>query len=323
MRKARDSSRWDARPATCGGQNAQNKANWPQTGRKDPRQGPRHSRCHPCGRQACETNPIPAGRDAAWGPGFPSRPSGLPVNCAKQTQFRQRRRRGKCFVRRELWWIEQSMSLGETKAVSRLRIADWAQTSARATNRAKRTQFPVSRALGNARLCKTKPICPAVRVSDKANRAKQSQFSRRCRAWLRGRGRGMLYKQSQFPPGQQEGQLLCEKGVMVNCTFDRPRRNKANSGGWDTPGGTTSRAVAWARCAKQTQFAPEGPAGRGTNKANLGKPGGDPGSRLCKTKPICPAVPGVAWGPGTWDAVQTKGATSILRTAHAERRSCL
>jgi hypothetical protein len=37
-----------------------------------------------------ETKPIPAGRDAAWGSGFPSHPSALPVDCAKQTQFRQR-----------------------------------------------------------------------------------------------------------------------------------------------------------------------------------------------------------------------------------------
>jgi hypothetical protein len=43
-----------------------------------------------------------------------------------------------------------------------------------------------------------------------------------------GVGRGMLYKQSQFPPEQKEGQSLGAKGVMVNNTSDRPRQNKAN-----------------------------------------------------------------------------------------------
>jgi hypothetical protein len=53
-------------------------------------------------------------------------------------------------------------------------------------------------------------------------------------------------KQSQLPPWRQEGQRLARKRVMVNGTSDRPRQNKAN----------------------------------------FGKPGWDPGSRLCKTKPI-------------------------------------
>jgi hypothetical protein len=55
--------------------------------------------------------------------------------------------------------------------------------------------------------------------------AKQTQCARRGR----GAGRGMLYKQSQFPAGQKEGQVLGGKGVMVNRTSDRPRQNKANS----------------------------------------------------------------------------------------------
>ncbi len=53
----------------------------------------RGCRCCCYRSQVCETKPIPAGRDAAWGPGFPARPSGLAVNCAKQTQFRQRERK--------------------------------------------------------------------------------------------------------------------------------------------------------------------------------------------------------------------------------------
>jgi hypothetical protein len=106
-------------------------------------------------------------------------------------------------------------------------------------------------------------------------------------------------KQTQFPPQRLEGQRLGGKGVMVNSTFDRPRQNKANSGGSDAPGGTTGGVAAWAQCAKQTQSAPGGPAGRGTNKANWAgrqrrrhrrarscetKPIG--GSEPCQTKPI-------------------------------------
>jgi hypothetical protein len=54
---------------------------------------------NPIGRsQSCKTKPIPAGRDAPWGPGFPARPSGLAVNCAKQSQFR-RVGRGKTIVK--------------------------------------------------------------------------------------------------------------------------------------------------------------------------------------------------------------------------------
>ncbi len=87
-----------------------------------------------------------------------------------------------------------------------------------------------------------------------------------------GAGRGMLYKQSQFPPDQKEGQVLGGKGVMVNTTFDKPQQNKANSpiadcglperpGNWHPPGGVglgtdlppPTRA---GDCAKQTQFGP-------------------------------------------------------------------
>jgi len=98
--------------------------------------------------------------------------------------------------------------------------------------------------------CETKPI------------------SRLWREWTRaGRGKGAIAaepdrtKRSQFPPARQEGQALCRKGVMVNWTCRGFRQNKANSAGWDAAGGATSGAVAWAQCAKQTQFAPDGPAG--------------------------------------------------------------
>jgi hypothetical protein len=43
-------------------------------------------------------------------------------------------------------------------------------------------------------------------------------------------GQRQLYKQSQFPAEQKEGQSLGWKGVMVNSTFDGPRQNKAKLG---------------------------------------------------------------------------------------------
>jgi hypothetical protein len=50
------------------------------------------------------------------------------------------------------------------------------------------------------------------------NCAKQSQFP----------AQGVWYKQTQFSPGGQEGQVSCGKGVMVNWTCTRRRKNKAN-----------------------------------------------------------------------------------------------
>ncbi len=50
-----------------------------------------------------------------------------------------------------------------------------------------------------------------------------------------GRGRWMLYKQTQFPPDQHDGQVLYEKGLMVHCTIEGRWQNKANFGasaGW-------------------------------------------------------------------------------------------
>jgi hypothetical protein len=73
------------RPTTSGlrGQNAQNKPNSRRPG-------------YPTVPIPCrlyQTKPIPASRNAAWGSGFPSHPSVPPVDCAKQTQFRQREKK--------------------------------------------------------------------------------------------------------------------------------------------------------------------------------------------------------------------------------------
>ncbi len=97
----------------------------------------------------------------------------------------------------------------------------------------------------SAQLRQTNPIC--ARGADRT-RYKQSQFgtsrARACPELAEGTPnlRRVDYaKESQFRPRRQDGQRLCEKGVMVNSTFNRPRQNKANS-----------RGVA--QRAKQTQF---------------------------------------------------------------------
>jgi hypothetical protein len=114
-------------------------------------------------------------------------------------------------------------------------------------------------------------------------------------------------KQSQFPPEQQEEQVLCGEGVMVNRTRNRLRQNKANWGGvssvkcqvlswrsrWPSlhtsdfrrkadrprrivqnePNFGDSASHRRAKRAKQTQFGGAGPSSQGTivqNEANLG-----------------------------------------------------
>ena len=48
---------------------------------------------------------------------------------------------------------------------------------------------------------------------------------------------------ANFRQEQQEGQVLCGKGVMVNCTFDRPRQNKANFPAGTRPAGTGAEGM--------------------------------------------------------------------------------
>ncbi len=80
-------------------------------------------------------------------------------------------------------------------------------------------------------------------------------------------------KQTQFRQRKKKRQVLCEKGVMVNCTLHRPWQNKANCPAG--PGGTRDKS------AEQNQF---GPGVR--KRARAGRLGAPAGDRLCKTKPI-------------------------------------
>ena len=91
--------------------------------------------------------------------------------------------------------------------------------------------------IGRSKLCKTKPISPCGVGTSGTNRAKQSQFARE----------------------RQMGQVLLEKGVVVNCTCISPWQNKANSRRYRTgrDPGNGGRAVSY----KQSQFPRETPAG--------------------------------------------------------------
>jgi hypothetical protein len=113
---------------------------------------------------------------------------------------------------------------------------------------AKQSQFGGS-SRGWSLWCETKPI-PRLRISDWGL---GTDLRRDARCGPPGQGPVVQTKPiarrgapRRCPAEQQKGQVLCGKGFMVNSTSDRPRQNKAN----------------------------------------LGKPGWDPGSRLCRTKPI-------------------------------------
>ncbi len=177
---------------------AQNRANLPPAGRQSLR-----------GDQLCKTNPIPAaGADRAkqtrFGLAWTRLERGRPKD-AKQTQFGGRRAGANRTDR-----AKQSQSVpGQGRR--------WGQSCKTnpipgvGADRGKQTRFPVSRAAGNPRLCETKPIHP--------------------RAPKIGRGRpgSNCAKRSQFHRTDREGQALCGKGVMVNWTRRRRRRNEPNS----------------------------------------------------------------------------------------------
>ncbi len=166
----------------------------------------------------------------------------------------------------------------------------------------KQSQFPAGQGVGkgrHGRLCKTNPSC--TRREESVGQAGTPNAVHRVWEPDPPYTRLNCAKQTQFPLRGQEGQRLGRKGVMVNSTSDRPRQNKANSGGWDASGGTTGRAVAWARCAKQTQFLdcgfPERHRATGVRLrrscrfADSGRPGAcrlGPARAPCTNKPNCP-----------------------------------
>ncbi len=85
--------------------------------------------------------------------------------CAKQTQFRQRERRGKSFAGKDLWLIVQSMGLGKTNPIARQSRAGRDPRGggrANAQNEPNSGPSPVPRgsspAPGRGQLCKTNPI---------------------------------------------------------------------------------------------------------------------------------------------------------------------
>jgi hypothetical protein len=80
-----------------------------------------------------------------------------------------------------------------------------------------------------------------------------------------GRGPWELYKQSQFAPKRQTGQVLLAKGFMVSYTYTGPQQNKANfrHGRVERGQGDSSRAVLY----KQSQSAQESQVGGWTTRS--------------------------------------------------------
>jgi hypothetical protein len=133
--------------------------------------------------------------------------------------------------------------------------------------------------------------CPCHQFGEMANYAKETQSADPCPGGRRpgdltggAFSRADCAKQTQFAFERNEGQVLWGKGVMVNCTYKGPWKNKANSRwtGRDLmhgrsgvvqtkpiarsgaprwcpagePGGVTNGVVVRANCAKRTQFGP-------------------------------------------------------------------
>jgi hypothetical protein len=193
--------------------------NLPAAGREDHRQGLRPVRL--CSGQAPD--------DATRHPG----------NDAKQSQFRQRIERVKCFTGAELWSIGHAC---ETKPISRRgRVGRGPRGRGTGANRPKRTQ-------SGGPSCETKAIAPwrksgrdtrptesrGAIVRNKANLSISDCGLGRIRAGRLLSGRASrLYKQTRFVmPGG------LERGVLPRPSTLRPRpstwrivRNKANLGG--------------------------------------------------------------------------------------------
>ena len=91
-----------------GDENAQNKPNWPEGVLR-----------HRLDAPLRETKPIcRRPREGAGGRGFMQNKANRRDHRAKQSQFRQSGRMGKCLVEKKLWRIEHAGDLGETKPIS-------------------------------------------------------------------------------------------------------------------------------------------------------------------------------------------------------------
>jgi hypothetical protein len=104
-------------------------------------------------------------------------------------------------------------------------------------------------------------------------------------------GRETLYKQTQFASVQREGQVLSGRRFMVNSTWNRLRRNKANSGGARCVGACQrDRGTLY----KQTQSAPDGqgrPWPRACPERSEWAPGLDAATRQAPTAQNEPNFP--------------------------------
>jgi hypothetical protein len=216
------------------------------------------------GRRSCETKPIPRRAGPVGGRLCKTKPiSGSPAGV-----------RG-WIVQNEANWPEVTVR-NEPNFARAPGNGRWLPEPPRA-NCAKRSQFPVSRAAGNARLCETKPIwlvgrgpggqtarneanfrraeipppfqysiIPAFR-SD-ADCAKRSQSRRGRVGWGLG-SEGRLCKTN---PISESGPAGAGSRWYKRSQFVRRGQRSARAGE------VTSGGVAWARCAKQTQFATDG-----------------------------------------------------------------
>jgi hypothetical protein len=150
-----------------------------------------------------KTKPIPARRNAAWGSGFPSHPSALPVDCAKQTQFRQRDKKRQMFGRKGLMVNCTSHRHGQNKANSgRSPVGRGQRDVGRGTNAPNEPNLVRAPTKGRgwppnpagARRRQTKPICrPGLRgagdgqVASRAGVAAYGAKQTQCAAAGRGR----------------------------------------------------------------------------------------------------------------------------------------
>ena len=153
---------------------------------------------------------------------------GGPTNRAKQTQFRQRERRGKCFAGKDLWLIVQSIGLGKTKPIWRSRagirkqmvqnepnssIADWAQTCGGTPFAGRRTKSRLYKQtqLGGANCAKRSQFFDCgLRISD-CGLGTDLWREARPAAYRLGPRRAKCAKRTQFPFSRALGNTqLCE-----------------------------------------------------------------------------------------------------------------